>query len=83
MYLGIILFLVKLVTDLPIYAGITSFTKKTRLLWYLVPMQILYIIYVSLIGFVGNFVKLNGRAGWVINTCFVAGKQRQYLSRPE
>jgi len=60
-----VLFLVKVFADLPLYAGITAFARKNYLLWYLFPMQIFYVFYVSFMGFAGNFLsfKWKGRKG--------------------
>ncbi len=63
--LTLILFILKLVVDFPIYYGITDFVNKRYLLWYLLPLQALYVFYVSIIGFAGNFVgfRWKGRRG--------------------
>jgi cellulose synthase/poly-beta-1,6-N-acetylglucosamine synthase-like glycosyltransferase len=53
----IILISVKIIFDLPVLINITSFARRTKLLAYYIPLQILYIIYVTLIGLAGNFVK--------------------------
>ena len=53
----IILFLIKCIIDLPILAGITKFVKRKNLLLFFLPLQLIYILYISIIGFVGNFMK--------------------------
>lgn len=58
-------FVFKLIIDLPIYLSVTSFVKKTRLMLIYLPMQVLYVFYVSIIGFAGNFLNFSwkGRKG--------------------
>ncbi len=60
---SVILFIIKLLIDLPIMTGISLFMKKAGMLWYYIPVQILYLPYVSIIGFIGNFItfKWKGR----------------------
>ena len=53
----LILFLIKCIIDLPILYGITKFVKRKRLLLFFLPLQLIYILYISVIGFVGNFLK--------------------------
>lgn len=61
----IILFLIKCIIDLPILAGITKFVKRKNLLLFFLPLQLIYILYISVIGFIGNFLKFEwkGRHG--------------------
>ncbi|MFH0865143.1 MAG: glycosyltransferase [Bacteroidota bacterium] len=51
----IVLSAAKCIVDLPILISITGFAKRRNLLMYYLPLQVLYIIYVSLIGIAGNF----------------------------
>lgn len=51
----IVIFLFKCIVDFPVLASITGFAKKRNLLIYFFPLQIFYVIYVSLIGIAGNF----------------------------
>lgn len=51
----IILSIAKCIVDLPILISITGFAKRRNLLMYYLPLQIFYVIYVSLIGIAGNF----------------------------
>ncbi len=53
----IILFFIKCIVDLPILAGITKFVKRQKLLFFFLPLQLIYILYISVIGFIGNFMK--------------------------
>lgn len=50
----IVIFLFKCIVDLPVLASITGFAKKRNLLIYFFPLQIFYVIYVSLMGIAGN-----------------------------
>ena len=61
----LILFLIKCIIDLPILFGITKFVKRKKLLFFFLPLQLIYILYISIIGFVGNFLKFEwkGRNG--------------------
>lgn len=51
----IVLSVAKCIIDLPILISITGFAKRRNLLMYYLPLQVLYVIYVSLIGIAGNF----------------------------
>lgn len=51
----IIISVTKLFIDLPILISITGFAKKRKLLLYYFPLQIIYVLYVTLIGIAGNF----------------------------
>ncbi|MCK4361341.1 MAG: glycosyltransferase [Bacteroidales bacterium] len=53
----LIMFIVKLVIDLPILVGITKFVRRRKLLWNYLPLQIIYVIYISFMGIFGNFLK--------------------------
>ncbi|MCK4289004.1 MAG: hypothetical protein KAW86_07360, partial [Bacteroidales bacterium] len=53
----LIMFIVKLVIDLPILIGITKFVRRRKLLWNYLPLQIIYVIYISFMGIFGNFLK--------------------------
>jgi cellulose synthase/poly-beta-1,6-N-acetylglucosamine synthase-like glycosyltransferase len=46
--------LTKLLIDFPLLAGISSFVKKKSLLVYYLPLQLIYILYVVIIGITGN-----------------------------
>lgn len=52
---ALIFLIAKVIIDFPILLGISSFAKKQKLLWFYPALQIIYVIYVSLIGFAGNF----------------------------
>lgn len=53
--IALLLFMIKLVVDLPVMAGTALFLNKSRLLiWYL-PVQMLYIFYISWVGFFSTF----------------------------
>jgi len=56
--------LIKILIDLPIMLGITSFMKNDKLMNYYIPLQLLNIPYTVFIGIFGNFFKFNwkGRA---------------------
>jgi cellulose synthase/poly-beta-1,6-N-acetylglucosamine synthase-like glycosyltransferase len=54
-YAFIIIVLTKFIIDFPVLVSITTFAKRRFLLLYYLPLQILYVIYVSLIGIAGNF----------------------------
>lgn len=56
-YLFLALFSVKMITDLPVLISITGFCRRRGLLLYFLPLQIIYIVYVSLIGIAGNIVR--------------------------
>jgi cellulose synthase/poly-beta-1,6-N-acetylglucosamine synthase-like glycosyltransferase len=62
---SLVFFLLKSLIDLPILIGISSFAQKKKLLIYFLPLQVIYIVYVSIIGMIGNFVKFSwkGRPG--------------------
>ena len=51
----IILSVAKCIIDLPILISISGFAKRRNLLMYYLPLQVLYVIYVSFIGIAGNF----------------------------
>ncbi|MDZ7742792.1 MAG: glycosyltransferase [Bacteroidota bacterium] len=55
----------KSLVDLPILLGITSFAKKQSLMWFFLPLQILYVPYIAIVGLLGNLVRVNwkGRYG--------------------
>ena len=57
----IILITTKLFCDLPVLVNMTAFARRTKLLVYYLPLQVLYIIYVVLIGVAGNFVRYQWR----------------------
>jgi len=46
--------LTKLFIDFPLLAGISCFVKKKNLLLYYLPLQLVYILYVIIIGITGN-----------------------------
>jgi cellulose synthase/poly-beta-1,6-N-acetylglucosamine synthase-like glycosyltransferase len=51
---GIIL-VVKTIVDLVLLAPVLRYYRKTRLLLYFLPLQMIYFVYVSLVGLVGQF----------------------------
>jgi cellulose synthase/poly-beta-1,6-N-acetylglucosamine synthase-like glycosyltransferase len=53
----LIIFIVKLVIDLPVLVGITKFIRHRKLLWNYLLLQIIYVIYISFMGIIGNFLK--------------------------
>lgn len=63
----LIFFIFKLIIDLPIYLGITSFVKKPVLMLFYLPMQVIYVFYVSIMGFVGNFLNFSWKGRKVKN----------------
>jgi hypothetical protein len=50
-------FLMKILIDLPVLVSFTGFAQRKNLLWFYIPLQILYVIYVSLIGIAGNILS--------------------------
>jgi hypothetical protein len=48
--LFVLLFLLKMMVDFPIMAGVTSFFGKRRLIFWFVPFEVIYFIYVILAG---------------------------------
>ena len=56
---ALIMLFIKIISDLPILLGISKFMKKTSYLWYYPMLEIVYVIYISLIGIIGNFAKFN------------------------
>ncbi|MCD4681346.1 MAG: glycosyltransferase [Bacteroidales bacterium] len=53
----ILLLLIKIIADLPVMAGITYFNKRSELLWFLIPLEIINILYVVIIAVAGYFFK--------------------------
>jgi len=53
----LIMFIVKLVIDFPILVGITKFVRQGNLLWNYLPLQVIYVVYISFMGVFGNFLK--------------------------
>ncbi|MFA4853127.1 MAG: hypothetical protein WC599_11465, partial [Bacteroidales bacterium] len=55
--------LTKLLIDFPLLAGISCFVKKKNLLFYYLPLQLVYILYVIIMGITGNIgsYKWKGR----------------------
>lgn len=53
------LLILKTIIDLPLLIGVSLFSGKQNLLINILPLQILYILYVSVVGLIGNFVKFN------------------------
>ena len=51
----LIFFVVKLFIDLPLIGGITFFMGRFQLMLFYLPMQIINIIYVPVVGLLGNF----------------------------
>ncbi len=52
-----ILLLIKIIIDFPVMTGIASFTNRKKLLWLLLPLEIINIFYVVIIAVAGNFFK--------------------------
>ena len=53
--IALILFMIKLLIELPIMAAISIFMNKTKLLIWYIPVQIVYVFYIIIIGVIGNF----------------------------
>jgi cellulose synthase/poly-beta-1,6-N-acetylglucosamine synthase-like glycosyltransferase len=64
--LFLILYLSKIITDLPIIYGITSFTRQLSLLWLYIPLQLINIPYVTVIAIAGYF----GKTKWKGRRCY-------------
>ncbi len=71
-----ILFLGKSLTDLLFLSPVLGFYGKIRLLWFFLPMEIVYFMYVSLIGVTGQFFPFSwkGRKIRVIKQVKTLGK---------
>jgi glycosyltransferase involved in cell wall biosynthesis len=54
-YLAIILILLKILTDLPLLGGVTSFAGRRKLLWYLPVFELIHVFYVPVAGLAGLF----------------------------
>jgi len=57
--LSIVLIIVKAITDFIFLYHVTSFFKRRDLLWIFIPAELLYYFYVSFIGIIANFGKIN------------------------
>jgi len=55
----IILFLCKFISDLMLLIIVTGFYRKRYLLKIFIPLEMIYFIYISYIGFAGNLVSFN------------------------
>jgi cellulose synthase/poly-beta-1,6-N-acetylglucosamine synthase-like glycosyltransferase len=53
------LLIIKFLVDLPAISGSLKFAKKTQFLWLYLPMQLIYPIYITIIGIVGNIGGYN------------------------
>lgn len=51
-----IFFFIKLLIDFPVMLGICHFSKKMRLLWSFIPLEIINVFYVPIIAFAGIFL---------------------------
>lgn len=56
---ALIMLFIKIISDLPILWGISRFMRKTAYLWHYPVLEIVYVIYISMIGIIGNFAKFN------------------------
>ena len=51
----LLIFALKFIIDFPILLGISTFTKKKKLMYFYIPLQIAYPVYVVVIGIMGLF----------------------------
>jgi len=54
----LLLFLLKIISDLPILVVSSIFFKQTKLLFYYIPMQLIYFIYIPVIAVLSLFLKI-------------------------
>ena len=57
-----ILWIIKLIVDFPILAGVAGFMGKRRLLWLYVPLQFLYPFYVTFTFIIAVFTRTNWKS---------------------
>lgn len=56
-HLMLLLLLIKILADLPVLAGVCYFARRSKLLLLLIPLEIINIVYVTIIAFAGIFFK--------------------------
>lgn len=49
-FLALIMFILKIITDIPLIFHVSKFFRAQKLLWYYLPMQMLYPFYVFIVG---------------------------------
>ncbi len=57
LYSFLIIFLIKTVIDILIFIPVTKFFKKQKLLLFIIPVQFIYIFYVTFIAIISSFIK--------------------------
>jgi len=57
LYSFLIIFILKTVIDITIFIPITRFFKKQKLLFFIIPVQFLYVLYVTFIVIISSFMK--------------------------
>ena len=63
----LIMFCIKVLIDFPILFSFSKFIKQRKMLWYYLPLQVIYVFYITIFGIIGNLSPFNWKGRKIIN----------------
>jgi len=61
------MFCIKVLIDFPILFSFSKFIKQRKLLWYYLPLQLIYVFYITIFGIIGNIIPYNWKGRKINN----------------